>query len=637
MSDSNQHESTSSGEGAILEPGFLHSEQDPGNRAPLPSSQQAQPEIISPVQNAERIGTIEHLAARVPVTEPDTNAPAIKQQLSVLRANSTRLVTGLRWEGLSVQQTARRFIPLLNIGPVEQWKHILIPLLYEIDRAGALIPVWLHIIKRGDPPDLAANENPAETESGRARRFAILMLGNYRMMGIASPGRVARALRPSSTAASHDDQDVVEILGDLAIDPQTSLYATQALVQQATVPAIQELLRALKYAKNWARVDVVTSCLALQQPQFHELLVAKSLHALSGLESYITTPLYRNISLEPYLTAEATTDPILIQQAALIFSQVLQDSTTPPTTFTEKSSLPPVFDRPLPALAQALFQGTRRQPMWQNTVALHRLALLLGRYWDEMSQGRLKDPRILEPIYHTVPLMNEIERWMRTEGRDTLLRALSTVADEHLTLVVRTIGEIRDTRAVAPLMNRLESIQKVENRQQALRIGTLCETLGQLGDPGAIHTLHALIRQTIDLASRRTHTRRRDNLPLTDPDVPGSIIYAAVIRACGQLGNRDALDFIYPASNDFDPYVRLQALEAIKRLDPQGTDLRSQSTARELLQDPRESVVRNAIQLLVHFHNSDAISLLEQLQETRPEIAHLTQDALHQLKQPAHR
>ena len=79
--------------------------------------------------------------------------------------------------------------------------------------------------------------------------------------------------------------------------------------------------------------------------------------------------------------------------------------------------------------------------------------------------------------------------------------------------------------------------------------------------------------------------------------------------------------------------MRSQALDAIRRLDPRGEDLHSRIAAREALNDPRESIVRSASQLVVQYRDNDAVSALRQLIQTRSELAYLAQDALRQLGQ----
>jgi HEAT repeat protein len=122
-------------------------------------------------------------------------------------------------------------------------------------------------------------------------------------------------------------------------------------------------------------------------------------------------------------------------------------------------------------------------------------------------------------------------------------------------------------------------------------------------------------------------------LPAGDADIPGSIVYAAVMRAFGQLNDRSTLDFIFRAAGDFDPYVRTQTFEALRRLDPLGEDMRSRIAVREALNDPRDSVVRIACQLAAQYHDGDTVPALRHLAETRPEFTASVYDALRQLDQ----
>ncbi len=135
------------------------------------------------------------------------------------------------------------------------------------------------------------------------------------------------------------------------------------------------------------------------------------------------------------------------------------------------------------------------------------------------------------------------------------------------------------------------------------------------------------------MPSRMHQTKFKDNLPPGDPEIPGSIVYAAVVRAYGLLGDRAALEWVLRATRDFDPYVRSQAYEAITRLDPQGENMHSRIAVREALHDPRESIVRSASQLIVQYRDLEAVPILRQLIETRAELAYIGQDALRQLGQ----
>ena len=470
-------------------------------------------------QVQEHTGTTEHLAARRPMPTLDSETPEMKKILATLRAEWTRLVTEFRWGGQSVEDIAASMIPLLNVGPVEQWKAVLIPFLYEIDRGGALIPAWLNVIEQGDTADLPKDVNPAETQIGRARRFAILMLGNYKMMGIAGLRKTSKLAKSTTNGNISSERGVAEILGDLAIDPNTSLYATQSLVKHATVPAIQALIRALKQAKGWAKVDIIEACLELKQEQLYDLLIASGLDNASGLEGYIATPIYRVVPLENYLSGEGKVSPRLLEQSALIFSRVLQDNTNPPPATAEGGAVPVIFERHLPTLAQALFRGARHYALWQNTVAIHHLGLVLGHYWQEVSQGKIKDIRIIDQIYQCAPLMTEIEPWTQEQGRDTLLNTLANPDEEVLIPTIKVLGELRDSRAASLLITRLNAITDLKDRSHALTIDAMCQTLGQLGHEQALASLQQLLDRTIHVSSRTSQPKLKDNLPAGDPEI----------------------------------------------------------------------------------------------------------------------
>lgn len=610
------------------EPGFMAIEEkdamsSPSSpSSPLSSIPAASPDMAQAASAARangRVGTAEHLAARRILPTIDVTTPAIKQQLAELRTDVTDLVTGLRWGGRSVEETATRMMPLLNIGPVPQWQTVLNPFLLEIDRAGNLTPVWVKIIEQGDAPTLPPDGNPAETEQGRARRYAILMLGNYKYT--------------SNEGTKAPLSNVTKLLGLLSLDPNTSLYATQALVNQSTTAAMQVLIEALKNAEGWAKVDVVEACLKLNNTQFYDLLLASGLEHVSGLESYVAVPLYRTIPLEPYLRQQQKSNARTAQQAALVFAQVLQDGMTPPKSALDP--LPVAFERPLAAFSHALFDGARSQPTWQHTIAVHRFGTFSGRYWGDISRGVIQDPRLVEPIYACLPLMPEVERWMNGPGRDVLLDAINRSTreeDDPPIAVLRVLGELREPRAITPLLGLLEQHQSVTEREQARYVGVLCDTLGRLGDRRAVPPMQQLLFRSVAVEQRASLPKRRENLPLDDDNVTGSIIYGSVVRAFGLLGAREMLDTALRATSDFDPYVRIQGVEAVKRLDPSAEDLRSLLMARELLNDPADGVTRAASQLLVQYRDRDSISLLRRVIEVRPQLAAVAYDALQQLE-----
>jgi HEAT repeats len=574
----------------------------PPIEAPAPSATMV-PVPVAAQQKSNRSATVEHLAARRNLPELIANAPEVKQIISELRTELTMLVTDLRWGGQSAKETADRIIPLLNVGSLQQWIPILVPNIWEIDRAGDLVPAWLYIIGQEDPIDLPIDDNPAETMIGRARRIAILMLGFYK------------------------SADISEVLGKLSIDSSSSLYATRSLVKQATVAAMKALANALKDAQGWAKVDVIDAFATLNQARFYEIMLISGLDYANGLESYIAVPLFRTLPLENYLRGGNNIAPRLTQQAALVVNQILLDS----MNYASNNSLPLIFERNLPTLTSALFEGARNTSYWQLVIALHRLGLLLGRYWGDISRGAIQDQRIVQPVYASLPMMPDIERWINSTGSNVLWEGLNKQEEEAFLPCLKVLSELRDPRASQALINRLDATMQITDREQASLIGQMCDTLVQLQDTRAIGSIRELVKRTINVESRAMRGKRRDNLDNGDADIPGSIVYGAAIRTFAQFGDRSTLDFILRAANDFDPYVRSQALEALKSIDPQGEDARTSTIVREALNDPRDTVVRVACQLITQYHDIESVTALHTLAETRPEFASSVQETLRQL------
>jgi hypothetical protein len=79
--------------------------------------------------------------------------------------------------------------------------------------------------------------------------------------------------------------------------------------------------------------------------------------------------------------------------------------------------------------------------------------------------------------------------------------------------------------------------------------------------------------------------------------------------------------------------VRIQSIDALKTLDAHGEDFRSRAAVREALDDPRDTIVRMACQLVLQYRDADANSALRRIIETRPELAALAYDTLRQLGQ----
>ena len=574
----------------------------PSAVAPAPSA------IMVPVpaaaqQKSNRTATVEHLAARRNLPELNANTPEVKQTISDLRTELTMLVTDLRWGGQSVKDTADRIIPLLNVGSLQQWIPVLVPNIWEIDRAGDLIPAWLSIIGQEDPIDLPIDANPAETMVGRARRIALLMLGFYK------------------------SADISEVLGKLSTDSSSSLYSTRSLVKQATVAALKALANALKEAKGWAKVDVIDAFATLNLARFYEIMLINGLDHANGLESYIAVPLFRTLPIENYLRGGNNIPPRLSQQAAMVVNQILQDS----MSYAGNNSLPLIFERNLPTLTSALFDGAKNSLQWQFVIALHRLGLLLGRYWGDISRGTLQDQRIVQQVYDSLPMMPDIERWMNNGGRDILLKELNNQEEGAFLPSLKVLSDLREPRVSQALVDRLDATMHITERDQASLIGQICNTLVQLQDSRAIGSIRELVKRTISVDERTMREKRRDNLANGDTEIPGSIVYGAAIRTFAQFGDRSTLDFILKAASDFDPYIRAQALEALKSIDPQGEDPHTRPVVRDALNDPHDTVVRVACQLITQYHDIESETALRLLATTRPEFASSVQETLRQL------
>ncbi|TMC93886.1 MAG: hypothetical protein E6J11_16435 [Chloroflexi bacterium] len=82
---------------------------------PVPTAE-LEAKIAAPRQAQSRAGTIEHLAARRPVTPVDLTSTEIKERLSNLRTTITSVVTGYRWGNISLEDATEQIIPLLNVG-----------------------------------------------------------------------------------------------------------------------------------------------------------------------------------------------------------------------------------------------------------------------------------------------------------------------------------------------------------------------------------------------------------------------------------------------------------------------------------------------------------------------------------------
>nr|BBH95330.1 hypothetical protein KTA_35290 [Thermogemmatispora argillosa] len=555
--------------------------------------------------------TVEHLLLRQPQPPLDTESLAVRERLSRLRTDATTLLTDLYWRAISLEEAARRLVPLLDFSPLPQWASLVAAQLYEIDRAGILVPVWRMLIERTEPQEQGALQggNPAETPLGKARRLAVLMLGNYR------------------------DPELTALLGRLALDARLSFYAAQALLRQNTLLARQTLVRALKEAEGWARIDLLEACLKLKQSGFFDLLLAVGLERITGLEAYVAPSLYSAIPLETYLNPppEVTLPPKLVQHAALICYYVFLESIRHANAHPEQ---PPIaFDRELQPLAQALFTSARRYGGWQQVVALHQLALLLGRYWAGIARGLIREPRIVHMVASCLPLMPEIEPWMNGPARDILLAALQVQDERAWSPIVRTLLDLRELRLATPLLDVLAKARRLESIEEAQRLALACEALAALGEGRALEAYRRLLREVVAFQDRTLLAQRAEPLPPEDEHVPGSILAVAVLRALAQLATREGLDLVAQACHDFDPVVREAALETLMKLDAHGEQRLSRMLMREALSDQAPGVAALACHLAAQYHDRESLPALRYLLQSRPSVREAAAAALAQLEQ----
>lgn len=525
--------------------------------------------------------TVEHLAARVPVAPLQADAPEIERRLSNMRIELMFLMTGLHWGDIAISRATECILCLLDAGPLRPWAPLLESLALDIDRTGLLLPVWLKLIEQVEATTLLSEASLAESLAGRACCIAIRMLGNYKV------------------------SELSMALGRLAQDARTSLYATEALTKQATGAALHALVQALQQAEGWAKVDIIEACLALKRRHLQEVALASGLEQLEGLEHVVVAALFRSIDLENYLPAERAASKRLGEQAALVLALALRSSMR-----TEGDALPLVFERDLLLLVQALLTGAVEQRLWQHAFALHQVGLLLGYYWNKIGQQATLHPRIVAQVYACAPLMPDIEGWMKGIGREVLRAALQLDDDAAFLAAEQVFGDMGDARAISTLLEHIEAVTNLSSYQQAIQVERLCELLEKMGDRRAAPALLRLVLRTIHVDERLIQAKRACNLTLNDTEAAGSIVYAAVMRVLQALQERDTLDFMLCAAHDFDPYVRGEALRALKRLDAQGNDARSRTLVREALHDPSQVVVQIAHELTRQYGASGAMQHL---------------------------
>jgi HEAT repeat protein len=167
-------------------------------------------------------------------------------------------------------------------------------------------------------------------------------------------------------------------------------------------------------------------------------------------------------------------------------------------------------------------------------------------------------------------------------------------------LVFRALGQLRDARAVEPLIAALAD-ESPHVRQDAAK------ALGLIGDPRAIGPLIGAFRveygdteditawQDAAIALARLGTPALDPLVGALSDENG-IVRAESAYALGELGDRRAVEPLVAALEDGGRQVRLEAAEALGRLgDPRAID-----ALVALLDDPDAMVRLYAVRALGH-------------------------------------
>src|SRR5260370_11465955 len=117
---------------------------------------------------------------------------------------------------------------------------------------------------------------------------------------------------------------------------------------------------------------------------------------------------------------------------------------------------------------------------------------------------------------------------MNRTGRDWLMETLSNQEEVFLPSL-KALNELRELRATTVLIARLDATVHIVDREHAVRLGQICDTLVQLGDRRAVPSILQLVKRTVDVDGRAMRAKRRDNLAVGDADIPASIVYGAEI------------------------------------------------------------------------------------------------------------
>lgn len=174
-----------------------------------------------------------------------------------------------------------------------------------------------------------------------------------------------------------------------------------------------------------------------------------------------------------------------------------------------------------------------------------------------------------------------------------------------------------EMRHVIWLSGRLGVAQSVSFLKQMLvlkyaYINDAIETLGLLGDPQAAQQLVKLARETVDMEERKTRARAAQ--PVDEPDRPAARRYWLIIKALGNIPDREGLDFLLEASEDYAPDKREQALtslvSAYSRLKPDNIEPLVHKAIERGLKDRSSTVKIAALDAVVRLETLDLIPLV---------------------------
>jgi HEAT repeat protein len=186
--------------------------------------------------------------------------------------------------------------------------------------------------------------------------------------------------------------------------------------------------------------------------------------------------------------------------------------------------------------------------------------------------------------------------WLRmartqTPSIESLLADLFHPQKRVCLRTIKRLARRKDTRAVEPLIARLEAeLLKTERWDEDLTF-ELVDALGQLGDPRAIPVLATTLRRKL-VNDTAVYAVCEIGTPavvpsllyvLSDEDRYGPLTYRTATELLGKLGDRQAVELVFAAAQRYrylNDDVTVECAVALVRLD----DMRGLAILRETLQ-----------------------------------------------------